>query len=69
MMLFEEMAELQKEVCKRQRGADNEDNIVEEIADVLIMIKQLKMMEGITDNQIQCAIDNKVNRLCHRLEK
>lgn len=41
-MLFEEMAELQDAVCKQRRGRDSVDHIAEEIADVEIMLEQLK---------------------------
>lgn len=41
-MLYEEMAELQLAVCKHGRGADNLDNIAEEIADVGIMLDCLR---------------------------
>ena len=34
LMVFEEMSELQKELCKHARGKDNREAIVEEIADV-----------------------------------
>ena len=40
-MVFEEMAELQKELCKHARGADNRLAIAEEIADVRIMLDQM----------------------------
>jgi hypothetical protein len=43
-MLLEEMAELQKEICKNWRGRDNVAEIAEEIADVEIMLEQVKMM-------------------------
>ena len=34
IMAFEEMSELQKELCKAARGKDNREAIAEEIADV-----------------------------------
>lgn len=37
-MVFEEMAELQKELCKHARVSDNKAHIAEEIADCLIML-------------------------------
>ena len=46
MMAFEEMSELQKEMCKRFRGEKNDDHIAEEIADVEIMLDQLNLMTG-----------------------
>ncbi len=68
VMLFEEMAELQKEICKDLRGANNRDAIVEEVSDVLIMIEQIKIMFHITDEEIQKVADFKINRLKERLE-
>ena len=41
MMVMEEMSELQKELCKSMRGADNRLAIAEEIADVQIMLEQM----------------------------
>ena len=38
LMVFEEMAELQKELCKHTRGRDNREAIAEEIADVQIIL-------------------------------
>ena len=43
-MLFEEMAELQKEICKSRRGEDNRRFIADEIADVEIMLAQMKII-------------------------
>lgn len=44
-MVFEEMSELQKELCKYLRGDDAVTiaNIAEEIADVEIMLDQMKL--------------------------
>ena len=44
LMVFEEMAELQKELCKHARGKDNREEIAEEIADVLIMLDQMMIL-------------------------
>ncbi len=41
LMVFEEMAELQKELCKSARGKDNRGSIADEIADVQIMLEQM----------------------------
>lgn len=40
-MMFEEMSELQKELCKNARGKRNALDIAEEIADVQIMLEQM----------------------------
>jgi len=39
IMLFEEMAELTKEISKHMRGKQNQTEIAEEIADVQIMLR------------------------------
>ena len=52
LMVFEEMAELQKELCKYARTEDERlkkicrDHIAEEIADVEIMLEQMKILHG-----------------------
>lgn len=68
IMAFEEMSELQKELCKNFRGKDNEAEIADEIADVEIMLEQLKMIyevEGLTQERR----DFKIARLAERLKK
>ena len=68
MMVFEEMAELQKEICKNWRGANNADQIAEEIADVEIMLAQLKMIYGIADDARRYK-EQKLNRRVDRLQE
>lgn len=46
LIAVEECSELQKEVLKYLRGRENYTEVAEEIADVEIMIEQLKMMFG-----------------------
>ena len=65
-MLLEEMAELQKEICKAWRGKDNEVEIAEEVADVEIMLAQIKMIFGI-DTSVVVFRDAKFARLRQRL--
>ena len=69
MMLFEETSELQKEVCKAERGFNNQENIAEEMADVYIMLEQIKMIYKISNNDVRYWIDEKTRRLERRLEK
>lgn len=38
---IEEMSELTKEICKWKEGADNKAQIIEEMTDVYIMLKQM----------------------------
>ena len=72
---LEEMSELTKAVLKFRRAtgkADDEErerlreNIVEETADVMIMLAQMIMLYD-RDNKIQSIVDYKVNRLYERL--
>lgn len=65
-MLLEEMAELQKEICKAWRGKDNEVEIAEEVADVEIMLAQIKMIFGI-GTSVEVYRDAKIERLRQRL--
>lgn len=44
VVAIEEMAELQKELCKNRRGKENRAAIAEEIADVKIMLDQMAML-------------------------
>jgi hypothetical protein len=46
VMLFEEMAELTKTLTKSLRGKGIDSNIREEIADVQIMLDQMKVRYG-----------------------
>lgn len=69
----EEMAELMQAICKLERAATNDDYLLalshmqEEIADVEIMIAQLKVLSG-TD-VIEKIIDRKIKRQLKRIEK
>lgn len=63
---IEEMAELTKELVKDKRGQDNLDHIIEEIADVEIMLAQLKLHYEI-GREVQFEIIEKVKRLANRL--
>lgn len=50
VMVFEEMAELQKELCKSLRGKDNRGCIAEEIADVRIMLDQMEILHDCAED-------------------
>lgn len=67
MMVFEEMSELQKELCKYLRGKYSPANIAEEIADVEIMLKQMKMLFCCADD-VRNERRRKVERLKERLD-
>lgn len=67
----EELAELQQAVSKAVRfdcgdkfvPLEIKRNITEEIADVMICIEQIKMMYGISDDDIEAWIECKLERL------
>lgn len=65
-MVFEEMSELQKELCKKLRGAKNINEIAEEIADVEIMLDQMKLLFNI-QSLVSVQRGEKVARLIERL--
>ncbi|WP_293969458.1 hypothetical protein [uncultured Ruminococcus sp.] len=76
-MAIEEMSELTKALLKQRRAVKKSDDvrilttkcdIVEEIADVAIMLKQLLMMYD-RNNEVQKQVDFKIDRLGERLYK
>lgn len=66
-MVFEEMSELQKELCKYLRGKRSPASIAEEIADVEIMLEQMKMLFCCTDD-VRNERRRKVERLKERMD-
>lgn len=67
IVALEELSELQKEICKILRGGENFPHLAEEIADVTIMLEQLRLMFGVNDLVCE-AMDTKVMRLDNRLK-
>ncbi len=66
VMFFEEMSELQKELCKNLRGRDNRDEIAEEIADVQIALEQIILLYNCGP---QVQMWRKLKRLADRLKE
>ena len=66
---IEEMAELTKEICKDFRGKGNREHIIEEMADVCVMIDQLMIIYDIETNELLDEIDIKITRLEERISK
>jgi NTP pyrophosphatase (non-canonical NTP hydrolase) len=67
-MVFEEIAELQKELCKVFRGKSDKNNIASEIADVEIMLDQLKVIFDIK-GEVGVSKAFKLERLEERLNE
>ncbi len=68
VMVFEEMSELQKELCKNLRGKDNRNEKAEEIADVQIMLEQMMLLHN-CEPQVQKWRKIKLERLADRLNE
>ncbi len=66
-MVFEEMSELQKELCKYLRGRGSFEHIAEEIADVEIMLEQMEMLFCCAED-VRSVRKRKVERLKERLD-
>ena len=56
---MEECAELIQAISKEKRGKIDRDNMIEEIADVLICIEMLKQMYMISEDKINKWIEKK----------
>lgn len=68
LMAIEEMSELTKEICKDFRGKLNREHLIEEMADVLIMLDQMLLMYKVSGEEICQMCERKMNRLRERLE-
>ena len=67
VVAIEELSELQKELCKSLRGKTNKENIIEEIADVLIMLDQVILYYKIEQQEIYKVTEYKIKRTEERL--
>lgn len=68
VVAIEEMSELQKELSKNLRGKDNRLDIAEEVADVEIMLEQMKILYGI-NSLVESNKNYKLKRLADRIGK
>jgi len=66
LMAIEEMAELQNELCKENRGRSTKESIAEEVADVEIMLEQMKILFEI-EGAVKNLKDYKIIRLQGRI--
>lgn len=62
VVAIEELSELQKELCKDLRGKGKRENIIEEIADVSIMLEQLYLIYNIENYEVDEMFDKKIER-------
>ena len=64
---IEELSELQKEICKYFRHEGKHEDLIEEVADVSIMIEQIILMFDI-DQDVKKVMEEKLQRLKRRIE-
>ena len=71
MQLIEEMAELTQSINKfrRYKTEDTKNNLIEEIADVSIVLYQLAYLLKIDKKEFNDIIDYKIQRTKKRIEK
>ena len=67
VVAIEELSELQKELCKHLRGKTNIQNLLEEIADVKIMLEQICLYFELDDFNINYVMNEKLKRTQERL--
>mgnify|MGYP001539651347 CR=1 FL=1 len=65
VVMMEEMSELQKELCKYLRGKYSPASIAEEIADVEIMLEQMKMLFCCADDVVNAVPKEDVAPVVH----
>lgn len=65
---MEECSELIQAISKMKRGKDSRDNLIEEMADVMICMDILKQVYGVSDNEIQNYVCKKQDRCVGRME-
>ena len=64
---MDECSELIQAISKMKRGKDNRDNLIEEMADVMICMDILKQVYGISDREIQIYVCQKHSRCDERM--
>lgn len=67
MMAIEECSELIKDLTKLYRGDTVDQNVAEEVADVEIMMRQLRVLFG--EETVESYKQRKLDRLESRLER
>lgn len=67
---IEEMSELQKELCKKLLDYEYDRySLIEEIADVQIMLNQLKLIFMASDVALEIVMQNKIDRTIERINQ
>lgn len=69
--LIEEMAELQQAICKHRESTDKSKTLIgikSEIADVYVLLDQMKYLLNIKDEELEEIKDYKINRQLLRIK-
>lgn len=69
VVAMEELCELGQQVSKYIRGEGSHGHLVEEMADVIICLRQLREMYNVGELELQRAVDYKIERLEKRNRK
>ena len=68
---IEEMAELQQAICKHRESKDKDKTLIDiksEIADVYVLLDQMKYLLNIKDKELEEIKDYKINRQLLRIK-
>ena len=66
VILIEECSELTKEATKMLRGHGRRENMIEELADVTVMCEQLRIILGLTEEDLENIAEAKMIRTMER---
>lgn len=69
IIVMEELAELAQEVSKQLRGKGDKNALIEESADVLLGIRYIQEIVGITDDELNKAMAVKAERIANTQAK
>ncbi|AGM25504.1 nucleoside triphosphate pyrophosphohydrolase family protein [Spiroplasma chrysopicola] len=66
---IEELSELIKELCKNIKGANNKEQIKEEMADCYVMLEQLKLLFSFDSEDIKNIMLKKLHRTIRQVDQ
>ena len=66
-IIIEELSELQKVITKDIRNKFNKEDLLEEMADVVIVLHMAKEIYNISENELEKAINEKMERNLKRI--
>lgn len=69
IIVMEELAELSQEVSKSLRNKADINALLEESADVVLCLKYIQEIFGITDDELNKAVSVKVERMSNVIEQ